>query len=99
MLIFVLFAIGDNLFGERTELWEHGTFLVLCLITYELWQRADRYLPKRRGFAGHSRTRRGSQRTQTGIRRENRSREEYDIDLQALCQQALCQAEPVDAHQ
>ena len=93
MLIFVLFAIGDNLFGERTELWEHGTFLVLCLITYELWQRADRYLPKRRGFVGHSRTRRGPQRAQTGIRRENPSREEYDIDLQALCQ-----AETVNAH-
>ena len=41
MMIFVLFVIGDNLFGERMELWEHSTFLVLCLVTYMLWQRAD----------------------------------------------------------
>lgn len=43
MMIFVLFIIGDNLFGERMELWEHSTFLVLCLVTYMLWQRADNY--------------------------------------------------------
>ena len=43
MMIFVLFIIGDNLFGERMELWEHSTFLVLCLVTYMLWQRADSY--------------------------------------------------------
>ena len=61
MLIFVLFTIGDNLFGERTELWEHGTFLVLCLVTYELWQRADRYLSKKREFAGHHLVRQRSQ--------------------------------------
>ncbi len=41
MMLFVLFVIGDNLFGERMELWEHSTFLVLCLVTYTLWQRAD----------------------------------------------------------
>ena len=41
LLIFVLFIIGDNLFGERMELWEHSTFLVLCLVTYMLWKRAD----------------------------------------------------------
>ena len=53
MLIFVLFAIGDNLFGERIELWEHGTLQVLCLVIYELWWRADPYLSEKRGFAGH----------------------------------------------
>ena len=39
-LIFVLFVIGDNLFGERNELWEHGTFIILCLVTYDFWRRS-----------------------------------------------------------
>jgi hypothetical protein len=50
MMIFVLFIIGDNLFGERMELWEHSTFLLLCLVTYMLWQRADNYV-KTKGSA------------------------------------------------
>ncbi len=41
MLLFLLFMIGDNLFGERMELWEHSTFLILCLVTYFLWSRLD----------------------------------------------------------
>ncbi len=49
MMIFVLFIIGDNLFGERLELWEHSTFLVLCLVTYMLWQRADNYVKTKGG--------------------------------------------------
>ena len=36
--------------GERMELWEHSTFLVLCLVTYMLWQRADNYV-KTKGSA------------------------------------------------
>ena len=52
MMIFVLFIIGDNLFGERMELWEHSTFLVLCLVTYMLWQRADNYAKTKRESAG-----------------------------------------------
>ncbi len=35
--------------GERMELWEHSTFLVLCLVTYMLWQRADNYVKTKRG--------------------------------------------------
>lgn len=37
MLLFVMFAAGDILFGERTELWEHCTFLILAILTYNLW--------------------------------------------------------------
>jgi uncharacterized membrane protein YphA (DoxX/SURF4 family) len=33
-LIFVGFMTMDILFGDRTELWEHGTFLVLTVLTY-----------------------------------------------------------------
>lgn len=44
IIIFLLFALGDILFGDRAELWEHGTYMVLCLITYDLWYRTDRYV-------------------------------------------------------
>ena len=32
--IFFLFSIFDILCGDRTELWEHGTFLILATIHY-----------------------------------------------------------------
>ena len=31
----------DILLGDRIELWEHGTFLVMCLLTYFVWFRVD----------------------------------------------------------
>lgn len=37
MLIFLAFSTGDILFGDRAELWEHGTFMVLTLMTYQLY--------------------------------------------------------------
>lgn len=37
ILMFFLFSTGDILFGDRRELWEHGTFLVLVLITYGIY--------------------------------------------------------------
>ena len=43
VIIFVMFSIGDILFGDRTELWEHGTSIILTLITYDMWYRADRF--------------------------------------------------------
>jgi hypothetical protein len=43
ILIFVFFCIGDILFGDRLELWEHSSFIVLCLITYNMWYRADQF--------------------------------------------------------
>lgn len=48
ILVFVFFSVGDILFGDRAELWEHGTFIVLCLITYDMWYRTDLFLIKMR---------------------------------------------------
>jgi uncharacterized membrane protein YphA (DoxX/SURF4 family) len=36
-LIFVSFITMDILFGDRTELWEHGTFLILTAMTYRFY--------------------------------------------------------------
>ena len=44
VLVFVIFSTGDILFGDRTELWEHGTFIVLCLLTYFLLFRVDLFV-------------------------------------------------------
>lgn len=43
VLIFVAFSAGDILFGDRMELWEHGTFLVMTLVTYDMWYKSDRF--------------------------------------------------------
>jgi len=48
ILVFLCFSVGDVLFGDRAELWEHGTFIVLCLITYDMWYRTDRFLLEQR---------------------------------------------------
>lgn len=48
ILVFLCFSVGDILFGDRAELWEHGTFIVLCLITYDMWYRTDRFLIEQR---------------------------------------------------
>ena len=34
MAVFFGFSIFDILFGDRMELWEHGTFLILATIHY-----------------------------------------------------------------
>ncbi len=36
-LIFLMFSVGDILFGDRAELWEHGTFMILVISTYRLY--------------------------------------------------------------
>lgn len=41
--IFIAFLIGDVLFGDRAEVWEHGTFLLMTLVTYDLWFRTDQF--------------------------------------------------------
>ena len=43
VLIFVAFSAGDILFGDRMELWEHGTFLVMTLVTYDMWYKSDQF--------------------------------------------------------
>ena len=42
-LVFYVFCVGDVLFGDRMELWEHGTYLLLTLITWQAWYRADQH--------------------------------------------------------
>ena len=39
--IFIAFITGDILFGDRIEVWEHGTYLAMTLVTYDLWYRTD----------------------------------------------------------
>ena len=37
MMVFLVFSTGDILFGDRAELWEHGTFMILTLQTYHIY--------------------------------------------------------------
>jgi len=43
IMVFVAFTICDILIGDRVELWEHGCYLTLLLVSYDLWYRTDRY--------------------------------------------------------
>ncbi len=47
LLIFVCFSIGDILFGDRTELWEHGTYMILVIVSssFYLHQEKDTNRP------------------------------------------------------
>ena len=36
-LLFVVFMVMDILFGDRTELWEHGTSLILTALAYRFY--------------------------------------------------------------
>lgn len=47
ILLFLAFSTGDILFGDRMELWEHGTFMILTLLTYDLWYRTDSFIEAR----------------------------------------------------
>ena len=61
--MFVTFSVGDIMFGDRAELWEHGTFIVMCLVTYDLWFRTDTFLLNLEERKG----RRASRSLQAGI--------------------------------
>ena len=37
VMVFVFFSTGDILSGDRRELWEHGTFFVMALVSYYLY--------------------------------------------------------------
>lgn len=41
--IFIAFLTGDILFGDRAEVWEHGTYLLMTIVTYDLWYRTDQF--------------------------------------------------------
>lgn len=53
--IFIAFLTGDILFGDRAEVWEHGTFLLMTLITYDMWYRTDQFMleMKKQKLAGN----------------------------------------------
>lgn len=35
--IFIALSFGDVLIGDQTQLWEHGTYLLLVLVSYHLY--------------------------------------------------------------
>ncbi len=41
--IFIAFLTGDILFGDRIEVWEHSTYLLMTIVTYDLWYRTDQF--------------------------------------------------------
>ncbi len=41
--LLVILTICFQLFGDRTRLWETGTYLAMTLIAYDLWYRSDRF--------------------------------------------------------
>lgn len=41
--IFIAFLTGDILFGDRVEVWEHSTYLLMTIVTYDLWYRTDQF--------------------------------------------------------
>ena len=46
--IFIAFITGDILFGDRIEVWEHGTYLAMTIVTYDLWYRTDQFFIEQR---------------------------------------------------
>ncbi len=51
--IFVLFALGDILFGDRKELWEHGCYIGLIIMSYGVAQ-ARLWMDEQRSQRGNS---------------------------------------------
>jgi hypothetical protein len=47
--LFTFFTIGDILFGDRAELWEHSTLIILGLVSYYIWSRMDREAVEEKG--------------------------------------------------
>ena len=43
LIIFSFFSLGDQVFGDRMELWEHTSYWVALLISWAMY----RYLPKK----------------------------------------------------
>ena len=41
--LLVILTICFQLFGDRSSLWESGTYLAMTLIAYDLWYRSDRF--------------------------------------------------------
>jgi hypothetical protein len=59
--IFIAFITGDILFGDRIEVWEHGTYLAMTLVTYDLWYRTDKF------FLEQKKQRRGADESEESL--------------------------------
>ena len=44
VILFVILSVCFQLFGDRSRLWEIGTYMLMTLITYDMWYRTDRFL-------------------------------------------------------
>lgn len=44
VMLFLILSVGYQLFGDRTRLWEVGTYLAMTLIVYDIWYRTDRFM-------------------------------------------------------
>ena len=54
--IFIGLSFGDILIGDQTQLWEHGAYLMLVLVSYHLYCRPPRFQPMERGRNAHFRS-------------------------------------------
>jgi hypothetical protein len=54
VILFVILSIAYQLFGDRTRLWEVGTYMLMTLIAYDIWYRTDRFMldVRRKRLAG-----------------------------------------------
>ena len=44
VILFVILTVAYQLFGDRTRLWEVGTYMLMTLIAYDMWYRTDRFM-------------------------------------------------------
>ncbi len=44
VILFVILSVAYQIFGDRTRLWEVGTFMLMTLIAYDIWYRTDRFM-------------------------------------------------------
>ncbi|MBA2731991.1 MAG: hypothetical protein H0U54_03755 [Acidobacteria bacterium] len=44
VILFVILSVSYQIFGDRTRLWEVGTYMLMTLIAYDIWYRTDRFL-------------------------------------------------------
>lgn len=54
VILFVILSIAYQIFGDRTRLWEVGTYMLITLVTYDIWYRTDRFMleVRRKRLAG-----------------------------------------------
>lgn len=52
--LFLILSVAYQLFGDRSSLWEVGTYMAMTLIAYDIWYRTDRFMleMRRKKLAG-----------------------------------------------